>query len=530
MPRNDREHSPPAVEVLPRPATLSLLVIATAIAIIHILTNGSYGFHRDELQFLSDALHLDWGFVSYPPLTPFLAHISYQIFGLSLEGLRLFTVLAQSMAILVTGLMTRELGGARLAQVAAALSVALSPIPLYYGTLFQYSSFDFLWWVLISYFTIRLLRTENPRWWLAIGAAVGLGLLTKYSIIFLIAGILTGVVLTPARRFLATAWFWCGITLALIIFLPNFIWLVKHDFISYRFLQSIHARDVATGRGENFLQRQFYVCVNPFAAPLWITGLIAYLLERRYRMLAWMYLIPLALFFFNEGRHYYMAAAYPMLLAMGASAAEHWIAALPKFSASTAKTRRRGSAKKIRRSLLPGRAVVAVFFICLVLWGARLCAMTLPIQSSGPLRDFALKQNGDLREEFGWNELVKTIADIRDSLPQSEQANVGVLVGNYGEQGAIELLGPPYHLPLPISVSNSAWLRGYPANPPTTLIVVGVPEGLMSKIFTECRVAGYNGNAEGVSNEESQKHHKIFVCGPPREPWPEFWKDYQQFE
>ena len=48
-----------------------------------------------------------------------------------------------------------------------------------------------------------------------------------------------------------------------------------------------------------------------------------------------------------------------------------------------------------------------------------------------------------------------------------------MLVGNYGEAGAVEILGPAYHLPTPISMTNSAWLRGYPTPQPTTLIVVG---------------------------------------------------------
>ena len=77
----------------------------------------------------------------------------------------------------------------------------MSPLPLFEGTEFQYTSFDFLWWVLIAYFTMRLLNSENPRWWLAIGAAVGLGLETKYAIVFYIAGMLAGVVFTPARRY-----------------------------------------------------------------------------------------------------------------------------------------------------------------------------------------------------------------------------------------------------------------------------------------------------------------------------------------
>ncbi len=98
----------------------------------------------DEFQFLSDARHLDWGFVAYPPLTPFVERIGLEVFGVSLVGLRLFSVIAQALAIVVTGLMAWELGGGRLAQVTAALVVATSGLPVFEGTEFQYSSFDYL--------------------------------------------------------------------------------------------------------------------------------------------------------------------------------------------------------------------------------------------------------------------------------------------------------------------------------------------------------------------------------------------------
>ena len=485
-----------------------LLSIAAGVTLLHMLTNGRYGFHRDELQFLSDARHLDWGFVAYPPFTPFVERIGLEIFGLSLVWLRLFSVLAQAAAIVVTGLMAKELGGDRLGQATAALAVALSPLPLFEGTEFQYTTFDYLWWVLIAYFTIRLLRTENPRWWLAIGATVGLGLLTKYAIVFYIAGILGGVALSRARRFLLSPWFWAGLAVAFAICLPNFLWQVHHDFISYRFLQHIHTRDVGQGRANSFLIGQFLLCVNLVAAPLWLAGLVAFLRSSRYRMLAFMYLFPLALLFVAKGRDYYLAAAYPMLLAMGAVAAERWLASLPK---------------------LPRRTVEAVFFLCFALLSAYICARVLPLASSGPLRDFALKNNTDLREEIGWDELVKTVAGIRDSLPADQQANLGITVGNYGEQGAIEILGPAYHLPAPISTTNSAWLRGYPTPQPTTIIVLGLGREEADSIFTGCRLAGHNGNSEGIRNEESQYHPDIFVCGPPRLSWPELWKEHQDF-
>jgi hypothetical protein len=485
-----------------------VLAIAAIAAIGHILTNGQYGFHRDELQFLSDARHLDWGFVAYPPFTPFIEHISLALFGLSLVGLRLFSVLAQTAVILLSGLMARELGGRRLAQVTAALAVALSPLPIFEATEFQYTSFEMLWWVLVAWFTIRLLKSENPRWWLAIGAAVGMGLLTKYSIVFYIAGILIGVVLTAARRFLKSGWFWAGIALALLIFLPNFLWQVHHDFISYHFLQHIHTRDVGQGRANGFLKAQFLGCANLFAAPLWLAGLIALLRSPRYRMLAWMYLVPFAILWFAKGRFYYLCAAYPMLIAMGAVVGERWVRALPR---------------------LVRVAIEIVFFGGILAFGALVLAGWVPIASSGPLRDFALSHSEDLREEIGWDEMVRTVASIRDSLPPDQQAHLGITVGNYGEQGAIEMLGPAYHLPPPISTTNSAWLRGYPVPPPTTIIALGISREDADSIFTNCRWAGHNGNSEGIRNEESQFHPDIFVCGPPRLPWTKLWQEHQDF-
>ncbi|MGA7755966.1 MAG: glycosyltransferase family 39 protein, partial [Candidatus Sulfotelmatobacter sp.] len=446
--------------------TLALLAIAGAVVAAHLLTNGRYGFHRDELQVLSDARHLDWGFVPYPPFTPFVEKIGMSLFGISLVGLRLFSVIAQAAVVVVSGLMARELGGGRLAQVTAALAVALSALPLFEGTEFQYTTFDNLWWVLIAYFVIRLLKTENPRWWLAIGATIGLGFMTKYTMGFYMAGLLGGILLTRVRRYLGSGWFWGGMALGFMICLPNLAWQVQHNFISLHFLQSIHARDVEEGRANGFWRDQFWLCTNLVAAPLWLAGLIGYLRDRRYRLLAWMYLIPLGLFVVGKGRGYYLGGAYPMLMAMGAVVGARWVTSLSKITR---------------------RAVESVFFAGLVGWGLLMSALILPVASGGKLMQFALKNNGDLRDEIGWDELVRTVAGIRDSLPPEQQQNVGIAVRNYGEQGAIEILGPAYHLPPPISGINSSWLRGYPTPLPSTLIVMGQSRREADRLFTACR-------------------------------------------
>jgi hypothetical protein len=265
---------------------------------------------------------------------------------------------------------------------------------------------------------------------------------------------------------------------------------------------------VSQGRADGFLSQQLWLCANLFAAPLWIAGVLGYLRDRRYRMLAWMYLIPLALFMVGKGRSYYLAGAYPMLMAMGGVVSERWVGSMAK---------------------IPQRAVEIAFFTGLVAGGLYMGAVVLPLAGGGRLMKFALDNNGDLREEIGWDELVSTVAGIRDSLPAEQRENVGVVVGNYGEQGAIEILGAPYHLPVPISGTNSAWLRGYPVPPPSTLIVLGLSRRYVERMFTSCRVAGHNGNSLGVSNEESRDHPDIFVCGGLRLPWPEFWKEFQSF-
>jgi dolichyl-phosphate-mannose-protein mannosyltransferase len=502
------DHTAGELQIRRRADLLVLVSIAAAFAVFHTLTNGRYGFHRDELQFLSDARHLDWGFVAYPPFTPFIERIGFSIFGLSLVGLRLFSVIAQAIVILVSGLMARDLGGNRLAQVATSVSVGLSGLPIFEATEFQYTTFSFLWWILVCWFTIRLLKTENPRWWIGIGLAIGLGLMTKYSLVFFVAGLLVGSALTRARRYFISPWFWLGVMVALVIFSPNILWLIRHDFVSYHFLQSIHARDVGEGRAKGYWTMQLLVDSNPVAIPLCLAGLIAFFRESRYRMLAWMFVVPVLFFWLNKGRFYYVAEAYPVLVAMGAVVAERWL---------------RDRLGALRRTL------EITYFAGAVASGMLFIAVLVPVAPSGPLRSFALRNNGDLREEIGWDDLVHTVADVRDSLPADQQSSYRIMVGNYGEAGVIENLGSAYHLSSPISLTNSFYLRTYPTTPPSTLIVIGFSRQEVEDDFTACRLAGRISNSLGVKNEESKDHPDIFICGSPRQGWPEFWKTHQRF-
>ena len=197
------------------------------------MTGGRYGFHRDELATLDDARHLAWGYVAYPPVTPFFGRLSLNLFGTSLTGFRFFAAVSTSFAVVLTGLMARELGGKTGAQALAA-SAAI-PFALGAGSLMQYVSFDYLAWVACSYFFILLCKSRDPRWWLAIGGCIGFGMLTKYSMLVCALAIAAGVLFTDLRTDLRSKWLWLGVAVSLLIFLPNLIWQIQNDFVSLDF-------------------------------------------------------------------------------------------------------------------------------------------------------------------------------------------------------------------------------------------------------------------------------------------------------
>ena len=487
--------------------TALLIYIALATVVIHIITGNRYGFQRDELATLDDARHLAWGYPAYPPVTPFFGRISLILFGTSIVGFRFFAAVAQAVGLLLTGLMARELGGRRGAQLVAA--VAAIPFALGGGALMQYVSFDYICWVLTAYFLVRLLKSEDPRWWAAIGAGIGFGMLSKYTIGFFVLSIVAGVLLTDTRRFLRSKWLWAGVAISLVIFLPNLLWQVQHNLVSLDFLKHIHARDIREGRTQHFLPEQLALTFLRF--PLAVAGLYFYFSRegRRFRMLGWMYLITLLLFTIAKGRWYYMGPAYPMLYAAGAVWGEHWLASMQRTRAMT-----------VRWTVWTALTVDVLFTIAFWL-------PTAPVNSGWWKISNAVQ--GDYREEMGWPELVQEVAKIRDTLTPEERAHLGIIGTNYGEAGAVNLYGPQYGLPRAISGINSFWQRGYGDPAPQTLIVIGLDQDEVAEDFESCRLAGHTWNRYGVKNEETEDHPDIFVCGPPKQGWPTFWKHFRYY-
>jgi hypothetical protein len=492
-----------------------LIYWAAAAFVLHLALGQRYGWHPDELAMLDDSRHLAWGYPAYPPLTAFLGRVAMVLFGHSLTSFRLFAALAESGAVLMTGLIARELGARRGAQMLAAF--AATPWCLLGGTAMRYSSFDYFFWVLSAYLLIRLLKSEDTRWWIPIGAVIGLGLMTKYTMCFFATALITSMLVTRARRFLVTRHFWYGVAVAFLIFLPNLLWQMRHHFISLAFLHFIHQRDVASGRTMKFVHDQWQLTL--LGMPLWLAGLYFYLFSRagaRFRNLGIMYFVLLAVFMMAKSRGYYLVPSYPMLYAAGSVLGEQIIAAFGRRTWS----------------------VVARVGVRIIAWAA----LTVDVVFAGALflplapinthwGKVVMMINEDFREELGWQELTETVAKIRDAMPEQDRARLGILAMNYGEAGAMSLYGRQFGLPRVISGVDSFWQRGYGNPAPETLIVLGASGSFVNSRFAGCQVSGHPRNRYRMPNSENQLHKDIFVChGLLNQSWPEFWNTFQSFE
>jgi Dolichyl-phosphate-mannose-protein mannosyltransferase len=482
--------------------------LAGAAVLFLLWSNRGYGFHRDELATLDDARHLSWGFVAYPPITPFFGSISLHLFGTWLPGFRFFASIAAALVAVLTARLVREFGGGRAPQILAAASTL--PFGLATGSLMQYVAFDYLWWVLTSYCFVRLLKSNEPRWWLGIGTSIGLGMLTKYSMVFCVAGLLVAFAFARRWRDLQSPWLWSGVVLSLLLFLPNLLWQISNHFVSIDFLQHIHARDIRIGRTKDFLPDQLKITLVEFPlvlAGLWFCSFSKW--GKTWRPLIWLYLVPLILFVIAKGRGYYLAPAYPLLYAAGTA----WLATV-------------GASWNISWR----RFAWSLAFVALAINVAAVIYFVLPLAPIGSAWwRTALKTSDDLAEEFGWPELVSTIATIRDSLPPETRSTVAIMAANYGEAGAINLYGPAKGLPSAISGVNSFWQRGYGEPPPETLIVVGFSREFCKAHFQFCEVVGQITNHDNVANEETTDHRDVFICRGLREPWPDFWKKVRHY-
>jgi hypothetical protein len=495
--------------------------LALAKLVLHLATTGlfGYGYFRDELYYLACSRHLAWGFVDLPPLFPALTALVRLSLGEGLLATRLVPALAGAALVLMTGLMARDLGGRRFAQGIAALAVLVAPIWLALDSFHSMNALDQLFWTGCAWIVLRIVRDDRPHLWVVVGAVAGLGMLNKHSMAFFGVALVAALLLTRERRALRSPWIWLGALAAMVVFLPNLVWLIQHHFPHFEALANIRreGRDVHLGPLQ-FIAQQVLL-MNPLTLPLWLGGLLWLLAGRegrRFRVLGLAYLAVIAEMLLLDGRPYYPAPAYPMLLAAGGVAVESWLAA----------HRRRFAAPAYAALLALSGALLAPLFVPLLppmtlVRYSRTIGIAQPRLENhrlGPLPQL-------MADRFGWPEMAAEVARIYRTLPPADRAKAAVFGQNYGQAGAIDLFGPSLGLPPAISGHLSYWLWGPRGYTGEVMIVLDDDRETLQRLFGSVQLAGRVDHPYSMPYE----HFDVWVCRQPRQSMAALWPRIKKY-
>lgn len=481
-------------------ATREVAAVAAVVGAVLLITSPWYGYHRDELYFRLLSKDLSWGyFDQLGPATPALIRASTGLFGDTLWALRVPAALVGVATVVLTALLAKELGAGRRAQVLAAIGTALSAFPLMIGHTLLTSAVDVPLTLLALLFAARALLRDEPRWWLAVGAVVGIAFYNKLLMILIMGAIVLGLVIVGPRAELRRPWLWGGALVALVVGAPNLI---------FQFVNGWPSLDVASALTENngadnrimFVPFQL-ILLGPLLVPILIAGFVGLLREERWRpvrALGVAYVIAAVVVLATGGRPDYVVPLLLVLLAAGCVRTDAWLSAQPSR----------------KPWLVTGLAVNGAL-------AAVIALPLIPLSAVGSTPLPALSQL--VADSVGWPQLGDRITEIYRSLPATERANTIVVTANYGEAGAIDRFGPGAPI---YSGQNHLYRAGPPPESARTAILIDLAGA--SRLFASCTKAGEVDNTYDVDNEEQGL--PIHVCRDPLQPWREIWPRFQHYD
>jgi len=505
---------PAAAPPLPRTPWAGIALIAAAAVAVEMAVSARYGYVRDELYFLSAGQHLAFGYVDQPPLTPLLARITAALTGGTLAGFRVLPALSLAALVVMTAAMSRRLGAGRTGQLLAALAAATCAE--YLGAMHELTTTtpDFVFWAATLLLVMRLLASQDPRWWLAVGGCAGLGAEAKWNLGFLVAGLAAGFLLTDARRLLRSRYLLIGALVAAALAAPDVIWQAAHGWPGlevFRVLQTA----VWHNRAVYWPAQVFYTGV--VLTPVWVAGAVWSLRSaaaRPSRPVAIACVAVIALQFVLGGKAYYPGAAFTFLLAAGCVPLER------RLAARAARPARAAQRRRIAPAVAAGAAMVA---------GAVLSApVALPVLPARALHAVPLQKiNYDLAETIAWPKLVALVAREYDARPDGPRRHTAILAGNYGEAGAIDRYGPGAGLPQAYSGANNFWLWGPPPAGDTAAIAVSVDPALLRREFAHVRRVATFWNGLGVDDDEQGA--PVYLATGLKSSWAQAWPSFRAY-
>ncbi len=514
----------------PRPPLATGVVAAFAAGklVLHlfVLAVSPYGIQRDAFLYFAMGDHLRLWRMDFPPFIAILANLQTALFGHTMAAARVFPALEGTLVLVLAALIAREFGGGAFAQGLAALGVLGGGIFLRPSTLFQPVVLDQLWWTLSLYALIRVgraaLTDDQPaqrHWWLAFGTATGLGLLTKFSILFLGLAALAGVVATPLRRSLRTPWPWVAAVMAFAIGSPSIVGQIALGYPVVGQMHDLAAHQLAHVSWLSFVVAQPFM-VGFAAWLICVAGAVALVIWvplRPHRAAGWACVFAFLLLLALHGKAYYIGPIYPTLLAAGAV----WLERMGG-----------GPSPRVRPAF---RWAVVALIAAQSMIGL---PVALPLLSRpataryivGIGAEWALGTNWggtdllpqDFADQTGWRRQARALAGVYHALSPADQAEAVIGADNYGEAGAAEFYADAYGLPPVVCGCGSYWFFGPGTRPGTVLIAIGNDSSNIARLYGQVRRAARVLSPWSVQEERDVP---IYVAREPRATlqtvWPE---------
>ncbi len=500
------------------PETLIIALFVIVKIVFHLILP-EYGYHRDEMYYVAIADGFSFSNLDMPPGAPLFLKLFLDVFGHSLKVVHLAAAACGAIVMVFGILIAMELGGKRYAMILTGVFLLWSGL-VFFGSLYTYDDPSFVVWAVVLYLLLKMLKGSDQRLWLVAGLMMGIGMLTKLTILFLGFTIFVSLWMVPQRCWYRRPWIWLAAVIALLCGLPYILWQWNHDWYFLSYAASYAGRATHASPVLDFLWNQI-LPNNPVLLPVWLMGLAMLLFKkewRGYRLFGYGYLVLLVTLFALGGQFYFMIPIYSVLLAAGAVTIEQWFEV-------------RSSALRPRTAL---KVAVPVACTLLSLPALPFALPILPVQSLiaylRPIGVNAGVKTEDRRitdlpqhmaDRFGWEEMARDVAAVYHEVRRTSADSVGVTTRNWGQASALHVYRKEFGLPEPIT--GDGWfyfdaLRNQTF--PRSYVSIGVPAAQLRSLFEHVEQRGLFTNPYCMPDENN---NPIYYCAVPRIDLRKYW-------
>ncbi len=498
-----------------RKADFVIIGIALFNFLARLLFFDNLEFHRDELLYFALGQHPALGYETVPPLIGWISFLLQAVFDHSVFAVRIFPALLSGVMVLLVASIARELGSTRYGSIVAVIGLSFAIFFMRSFFLFQPVHIEIFLWTLCIWLVLKYINTENDRYLVLFGIAAGFALLNKYLSGLFFAGFLLIIPFTQYRNAFRNRFFWVGMMAGFLIFLPNLIWQVSKGFPVFHHISALYDTQLVHMDIPTFLIDQV---MSPYGVTILTLAGIIFLLSsakmKRFRFMAFLSLFVIVSLMLLKGKGYYTLGVFPFMIAAGAAAFDNW---------------------------LHGRFVRIALPALIVLINFPAIPIGLPVFEKEGLKKYfrymdeemgidlgrrfedgtihSLPQ--DYADMIGWEELTMLTDKAYRMIDDKEAALV--YGENYGQAGAIAVIGKKYGLPEPVSFHES-FRYWFPREFKTEILsFIYINDELgedIAQLFEEITIIG------SISDPDAREFGTtVYLCEKPLRSFNEFWKE-----